>query len=141
MGMNPGKHDEHIRHSFDCFCKKVLKEEAIDIQREFKRRNKNEVAFSAMTEKKLTALSFTDDYFKDEYVYSVLGEIVSVSDADLGEALNTLPADKREIVLMSYFFDMTDREIAERINMVRRTVAYKRKSTLEELKKIMESEE
>jgi len=63
-----------------------------------------------------------------------------VSDADLAEALNKLPADRRDIVLMSYFFDMTDKEIAERLNMARRTVAYRRTSTLKDLKKIMESE-
>jgi DNA-binding NarL/FixJ family response regulator len=33
---------------------------------------------------------------------------------------------------------MTDKEIAERLNLVRRTVAYRRTSSLQELKKIME---
>jgi len=63
-----------------------------------------------------------------------------VSDSDLAEALTALPVDKREIVLMSYFFDMKDAEIADKLNMARSTVAYKRTSTLKELKKIMEEE-
>ena len=71
----------------------------------------------------------------------VLGESVGVTDSDLAEALTALPADRREIVLLSYFFDMTHAEIAERLNMARRTVAYRRTSTLKELKKFMESEE
>jgi DNA-directed RNA polymerase specialized sigma24 family protein len=94
-----------------------------------------------LSTRELAELATTDEYFTDEYVFSVLGESVGVSDSDLAEALHTLPADRRDIVLMSFFFDMTDKEIAERLNMARRTVAYKRTSTLKELKKFMESEE
>ena len=64
-----------------------------------------------------------------------------MTDSDLAEALNEIPADRREIVLMSYFFDMTDAEIAARLNIARRTVAHRRVRTLQDLKKIMESED
>ena len=46
--------------------------------------------------------------------------------------------DKRDIVLLAYFLDMTDQEIADKLDMVRRTVQYKRAQTLKELKKEME---
>ena len=82
-----------------------------------------------------------DEYFTDDFIFDVLGESVGVSDYVLGEALNVLPTDRREIVLMSYFFDMTDREIAENLNMARRTVASHRKIALQELRKLMESED
>ena len=49
-----------------------------------------------------------------------------------------LPDDRRDIVLLAYFLDMTDREIAEKLDMVRRTVQYKRTQSLKELKKEME---
>jgi DNA-directed RNA polymerase specialized sigma24 family protein len=100
-----------------------------------------EITFSALSAQELAELATTDEYFTDEYVFSVLGESVGVTDCDLAEALNELPADRREIVLMSFFFDMTDKEIADKLNMARRTVAYRRTSTLKELKKLMESEE
>jgi len=139
--MEPLNQEEHIRHKFDHYCKKVLKEKAIDLQRQIIRRNEREVAFSGLSAKELASLAVTDEYFTDEYVFSVLGENIGVTDADLAEALNVLPADRRDIVLMSYFFDMTDKEISERLNMARRTVAHKRTSSLKELKKLMESEE
>ena len=138
--MNP-KHEEHIQHSFDSYCKKVTKRKALDIHREIKKRGEREITFSDMSVRELASLAVTDEYFTDEFVFIVLGESIGVSDADLADALNVLPADRRDIVLMSYFFDMTDREIAERLNMARRTVAYKRTSTLRELKNIIESEE
>jgi len=139
--MKPGNHEEHIRHIFDSYCKRLLKREAINIQRHMKWRSEREITFSSMSERELAELATTDKYFTDEYIFSVLGESVGVSDCDLAGALSELPADRRDIVLMSFFFDMTDKEIAERLNIARRTVAYKRTSTLKELKKFMESEE
>jgi DNA-directed RNA polymerase specialized sigma24 family protein len=139
--MKPGNHEEHIRHSFDSYCKSVLKRTARELYGAIKRRGEREVTFSAMSARELASLSVTDEYFKDAYIFSVLGESGSVTNKDPAEAVNTLPSDRRDIVLMSYFFDMTDREIAEKLNMARRTVAHKRTSTLQELKKIIESEE
>jgi len=139
--MEPRSQQEIIRENFDSLCKKVLKREAIDIQRRENRQGKREVAFSELTEQDFAKLAATDRYFTNEYVFSVLGESVAVADCELGEALNVIPADRRDIVLMSYFFDMTDKEIAERLNIARRTVAYKRTSTLKDLKKLLESEE
>jgi RNA polymerase sigma factor (sigma-70 family) len=51
--------------------------------------------------------------------------------------LDALTADKRDIILLSYFLDMTDKEIADRLNMARSTVAYRRTTTLGELKKLL----
>jgi RNA polymerase sigma factor (sigma-70 family) len=134
-------HEEHKRHTFDAYCKKILKYTARTYYSKLRELGKREVAFSEMTTREFSELTATDEYFTDEFVFSVLGKSVGVTDVDLAEALNTLPADRREIVLMSYFFDMTDREIAERLNMARRTVAYRRTSSLQELKKLMESED
>lgn len=67
-----------------------------------------------------------------------MGYDITVSDERIGEALKALPTNKRDIILLSYFLDMTDREIGELLNLVRRTVAYRRTSTLQELKKFME---
>ena len=138
--MNPN-HEEHKQHSFDSYCKKVLKRKALDYHREAKRRSEREITFSDMSPQELARLAITDEYFTDEYIFTIHGERVGVLDVDLAEALHTLPADRREIVFMSYFFDMTDKEIANKLNIARRTVAYRRTSSLRELKKFMESEE
>ena len=44
------------------------------------------------------------------------------------------------IILLSYFLDMSDAEIANVLNMVRRSVAYRRTSTLKLLKNLMGGE-
>ena len=139
--MKPKDHESATQQMVDSFCKKVMKYSAYDYQRDMARLREHETPFSELSERELSGLAARDEYFKDAHAFDVLGVAVNVSDCDLAEALNELPADRREIVLLSYFFDMTDKEIAEKLNMARRTVAYRRTSSLRELKKILGSED
>jgi len=139
--MKPKSHESFTQQTFDSFCKKVLKYSAYDYQRAMQRQRERETPFSELSERELASLAATDEYFKDAYAFDVLGMAVNVSNCELAEALNELPADRRDIVLLSYFLDMTDKEIAQKLNIARRTVAYRRTSTLRELKKILGSED
>ena len=56
----------------------------------------------------------------------------------LAEALHTLPDEKRQAVLLYYFFNMTDVEIAEAMKIPRSTVQYRRTSSFELLKRYLE---
>jgi RNA polymerase sigma factor (sigma-70 family) len=132
---------EGIQREFDCYCKKILREKAVDLQRQLKLRRERETTFSDLPPQELANLATVDKYFADEYVFNVLDESIGVSDFELGEALNELPVNRRDIILMSYFFDMTDKEIAQKLNVARRTIAQHRAETLRELKNLMESEE
>jgi len=136
--MRPQSHEEHIQNTFDSFCKKILKYKARDYFKKLKQQAEREISFSELSEQDFAKLSVTDEYFKDAFSFSVMGYDVSVTDELIAEALNALPADRRDIILLAYFLNMSDREIAERLNIVRRTVAYRRASSLQELKKIME---
>ena len=137
--MERQQYEQGVRHSFDSYCKKILKYTLINWHQEKKRRREREITFSDMPIIELANLSVLDEYFAEESVFSVLGETVIVLNPELAKALDTLPADSLEIVLMSYFLDTKDREIAERLNMVRGTVCYQRNSSLKKLKKFIES--
>ena len=56
----------------------------------------------------------------------------------LAEALHSLPDEKRETVLLYYFFDMSEREIAKYCNIPRTTVQTRRKSSMKLLKRYLE---
>jgi len=86
----------------------------------------------------MSQLYVVDEYPSDQTQFSVQGYSIAVKNTRLADALAALPEDKREIVLLSYFFDMTDQEIADSMNLVRSTVQYKRTSSLTEMKKRME---
>lgn len=138
--MRPQSHEVHKQHTFDSYCKKILRNETRDYYDELNRRREHEISLGELSEQELAQLSVMDEYFKSTYAFSVLGRDIIVSDELIAKALQTIPADRRDIILLSYFLDMTDKEIAEHLNLVRRTVAYRRASTLKQLKKFMEGQ-
>lgn len=135
--MEPHSHEEHIRHTFDAFCKKVLRNEARDFFDELVRRRSREISFSEIPVEVMEQLSYCDEYFTEERTFDVLGYIVQISSDELAEAIAALPAQRRDIILLSYFLDMTDREIAELLNMVRSSVTYRRAAALKLLKELI----
>ncbi|WP_449241183.1 sigma factor-like helix-turn-helix DNA-binding protein [Desulfoscipio gibsoniae] len=52
--------------------------------------------------------------------------------------MEALPEKKRNIILLSYFMDMSDAEIGELTNLVRTTIYRHRTSLLQQIKKYME---
>ena len=105
-----------IRKQFDSFCKTLLKNEMIDYERARSYRQKHEVSFSELTQEELSRLNTEDDYIAESEVFRVLDYVI----------------------LLSFFLDMTDTEIAKHMNLVRSTIHHHRVSSLQALKKIME---
>ena len=56
----------------------------------------------------------------------------------IADAIHSLPEEKRRAVLLYYFFDMSDAEIAELYQIPRSTVQYRRTSSFELLKRYLE---
>ncbi|MCI6942868.1 MAG: sigma-70 family RNA polymerase sigma factor [Christensenellaceae bacterium] len=135
--MEPHSHEEHIRHTFDAFCKKVLRNEARDYLDELARQRNREISFSDLPVEVMEQLSVCDDYFADDRTFDVLGNTVQIASDELAEAIAALPKQKRDIILLSYFLDMPDGEIAKALNMVRSSVAYRRSATLKLLRELM----
>lgn len=126
-----------VEHQFDSFCKKVLREERRDIIRALQYRVKNEILFCEMSPKEIDELMAVDKYSTDMYKFLVCGFEVEIESYLLAEALSTLPVKSRDILLLAYFLDMSDMEIAEALNMIRRTVQHQRSTSLTKLKKYM----
>ena len=139
MGKSSSSFDEEtIRHRFDSFCKKALKGEVIDYERHMAYRRKYEISFSELSKQEFKKLCTTDEYRLDSYQFQALGYDIEVKDALIAEALQLLTEKKRNVILLSFFLDMTDTEIAKHMNLVRSTIHHHRVSSLQALKKIME---
>lgn len=119
------------------FCKKVLRNEARDYLDELARQRNREISFSDLPVEVMEQLSVCDDYFADDRTFDVLGNTVQIASDELAEAIAALPKQKRDIILLSYFLDMPDGEIAKALNMVRSSVAYRRSATLKLLRELM----
>ncbi len=136
--MMPHSQDEHKQQTFEYFCKQILKNERNDYHRELNQQGEREVLFCELPPHTVERFAMWDKYFQDTYLFEIMGFEVAVADEQLAEALKTLPQDKLEIILLSYFLEMSDPKIAERLNLIRRTVSHRRVSALRTLKKIME---
>lgn len=138
MEQSSSSRNEANRHRFDSYCKKVLKNEAIDCYREIRKHRQKEIFFSELSEKEWKQLYMEDEYDIDTWNFRVLGYDVEVKDALIAEALKLLSERKREVVLMSYYLDMSDTEIARHLNLRQSTIHYHRTSSLKTLKEFLE---
>ena len=90
--------------------------------RELGRRAKHEVPFYDVTEADLNHVAAIDEYSMGYTVFPVYGTEVRVFDENLCEAIKALSERQRNIVLMSYFLEMSDIEIGEIIGISRCSV-------------------
>lgn len=130
-----------IQRVFDCYCKRILKNEAINIQKHNQYLNSKQVSFTELTPEQLAQICTYDEYSTDYSRFKVLEYDIAVKDELLAEALHELPENKREIILLSYFLDYNDIEIAELLNLVRRTVNDQRNKALKDLKNRLEEKQ
>lgn len=138
--MKPNSHEQSKQHIFDSFCKKILKHEARDYYDELQRQRRKEKTFSDLSAKEMEQLYTVDKYFFTEQIFNVLGLDVIVTDDVIAGALQSLPEHKRDIILLSYFLELSDREIGDKLNMLRSTVQYQRTKTLQQIKTFMEGD-
>ena len=138
--LKPDRHYEHKQHAFDSYCKKVLKYEAYNGYREISRRQKCEALFSELSEEELAQLTVMTATPGSTQPSPWEAAVILIEDDRLAEALNALPQDNRDIFLMYWFLDMADREIAEHMNMARRTVNTRRQKAYRLLKELMGGE-
>ena len=128
-----------IRCAFNGYCKRALQNEMLAAKRDIKRRQRREVTFSDLTSQEEKQLFVCDQYFADdeaEKSFVIAGKEITAK--LLAEALHSLLEEKREAVLLYYFFDMSDVEIAKLHNIPRSTVQYRRTSSFELLKRYLE---
>ena len=113
---------------FDCLCKKVLREYSRDIERQRKRRNEREIIFSGMSESEIANLYVKDEYPSEYTLFCVLGYQIEIQNESLADAIASLSEEMRDI------------EIAELMNMIRRTVQRRRSSSIEMIREQMEED-
>lgn len=139
MEQSSSSFEERIRHQFDRICCLALKGEAANYHKHMAYRQKHEVMLSELSEEELSRIFTIDQYDLDNACFRVLDCDVEVKDALIADALNELSEKKRNIILMAYFMDMSDADIARELHLVRSTIYEHRKNSLRLLRKIMEN--
>ena len=138
--MKPSDFQKTIQCQFESKLKKIVKGIVKNYQKELKRRIKKEISFCELPEVVIENLAVLDDYEADYTLFSVCGIDIRILDDELAEALKKLSDRNRENLLMYYFLEMSDTEIAKLQNISRSGVFQNRYNSLELMKKILKEE-
>lgn len=139
--MLSNEYREHIKRQFHAFCKTVLHNEACNCYRERKRKAQHEISFEYLQENTSFAPHSIDEYFvlQDKpTAFAVNGQTVIVDSEKLAKALLCLSERRREIILMRFFLQLRDKQIAALLGNPRTTVNYQKNAALKQLRIEME---
>ena len=115
--MKPSDFQKTVQCRFESCLKKVVRHVVKDYQQELKRRKNKEVPFCELPDIVVEKLAVWDDYETDYTIFNVCGMDIKILDDELAEALKKLPERKRNTLLMYYFLEMTEKEIADLQNI------------------------
>ena len=136
--MKPSSFEDAIRLQFDCLARKVVARTVKNYDRELGRRARRETPFCELSEMELNHIGVLDEYSVEFTSFDVFGSEVRIYDEQLCEAIKELNERRRNILLMSYFLEMTDAEIAEVMEMERFSVCRNRLHTLKLIRDMYE---
>ena len=125
--------------SFDAFCKKAIRNLAVDAKRIYWKKTmttSDEELLATYVKSIMTEDTYTLNNY--EKIYYVNGLKVVVTNETVGEALKFIMPNKRAVLLLSFFMDYRDSEIARTLRITNSTVAYRKKQALKQLKLLLE---
>lgn len=140
---NVPSYEEKTGMQYDTFIKKALNTERKWFFKELRQQMERQSLFCELDESQT-------EYFEDsgaletfadiEAEFEVLKYTVAVRDVLLYYALSQIDERARNIILMAFWLEMSDQEIADQAGMKRSTVNYIRNKTYKKLKEILEAD-
>ena len=139
--MKPSDFQKTVQCRFESCLKKVVRHVVKDYQKKLKRRQKEETLFCELPEIVVENLAIWDDYDIDYTIFNICGNDIRVYDDELAEALKQLSERNRETLLMYYFLEMNNEEIAKKQNISRSGVFQNRHNSLALMKKLLKEKQ
>ena len=135
---------KRVEHQFDRICKLAVKSEMKDYKRMILRKMKKEIVFSEVMSiygYDLEHKKVGQEEIKDIFSIKVMGFDITIKNMLIAEAVLSLTEKGRNIVLMSFFLGMTDKEIGKMLHLGQSTVNYHKNNNLKKMRKFMEEYE
>lgn len=135
--------EKYIEEKFDSYCKKCLRNEARDMYRAQRKQREREMNFSDLCEAQLqsTPFQYWDAYEEEFAEFQLFDGTIVIHSELLAHLLNRLSPFNRNIILMSIWMEMSDREIGEHLHISRSSVQYKRTNILREMREAAEGKD
>jgi len=122
--------------TFDSFCKAVIRNESIDAHRELAAKANREVQLSSLNEND-PAFRMSDETCDYCRIYYVMDRPVTIHNYDLGESLQYISPHRRDVILLFYFLEYSDREIADMLGTSKDAVRIRKTAALRRLRTLM----
>lgn len=126
---------------FESYCKTTINRAILKGRMEKSKRAGREFSITTLTDAALLKLcpSMTpvEDTVRETVTFRVQEFQITVHDLDLGQALSFLTPQKRDVVLLYYFADMSDVEIAHRMGVGKSTIQRRRVDATNRLKNFL----
>lgn len=133
---------EYKRYSFEAYIRKVLINKARTLHRLRQVRQKRELTFSELADTDQIECMCGDKYdFEMLSAFELRGEKFVLENFDLYDALSHLSEKYRNVILLSFFLDFSNKEIADYLNVPVSTVSARRNKALEKLRERMKNYE
>lgn len=124
-------------YQFISFCKSVLRNEVRNIRAEERRWNEKFISLDQLAEEQVDKLCTCDRYESESFIFYTHNHCVSIDDALIAEAVAYLPEKQKDVILLSFFVDLKDVEVAELINIKGSTLHYHKTKAFETLRKLI----
>lgn len=139
--MKPTSFETIIRLQFDTLVKRVIDCTVKDYEKELHRRERREVLFCELPDIVVQSFAIEDDYDLIEKIcFVACGIEILVQKSELSTALEKLPEVKRNILLLSYFEELSDAVIAELMDVTRNGIYKRRQAALRLMKELLQEE-
>ena len=118
--------DSHISHTFDSFCKAIVRNEARNIKKQYARLRERQISLTELPRELESTFQVVDTSVENSEIFIALGMELLVSILTLAEAIHQLNEIKRKIVLLYYFGGFNDREIGRLVSTKKSSIRIKR---------------
>lgn len=137
------QYKEHIEHTFNAYCKIVIRHAAINVARRRHKQQEREISLDYLTTEKHFPFVTLDNYFIEpehtiEHPCAIGRDTVMLNSSLLADALSRLPERKRGMVYLRFFENCTYKEIGKRYGRHRCTVSAHIRKALRQLQQEME---
>lgn len=140
--MNLTQFYEYQERTFHQYCKTLIRNAAADCKRELFGQLSHELSYSDLSTKETAQLlqaGYSDVVPTEQTLFWVQGKQVQIEDRALAKALCFLLPDQRDMVLLYYFFQYSDRAIADLLHCSAETARLRRQKALQQLRSELEA--
>ena len=118
--MSTSSFEQRICAMFDSFCKTVSRNYVRNLERV--ERNRQKHIMDALVSFFLELLGHEDHHPSDTFAFCINEHAYEIADERVYHALLGLPKKQRVVIILSFWEELSDRQIAEKMEVTPRTV-------------------